>query len=147
MIRSLRTVAAAAALLAPLSAQNLCSGCSVQSYGQTCGPVLDVTLTANGGNTARLTVLVSQADPAGVGFMMWGKQTLDLPLPGTLCHFYTDYVWGHFFQIAPDGTADVGHAWPNNNPGYFFIQMVDIERQGTVFGAIRTTNGARVERT
>ena len=40
----------------------------------------------------------------------------------------------------------LGHAWPNNNPGFFFIQMIDIERQGTVFGNIRTTNGARVER-
>ena len=146
MIKILRTLVAATAVLAPITAQAPCQGCTKVTYGQSCGPVLDATLTANGGNSARLTVLVANADPSGVGFMMWGKQQLDLQLPGTLCHYYTDYVYGHFFQIGGDGTASLGHAWPGSQPGFFFIQVADIERQGTFFSNPRLSNGVRVER-
>jgi hypothetical protein len=122
-----------------------CPGCTSSYYGQSCGPQLTVELTTRNPSAASFGVYLTEAVPSDIGILIVGTQQLDLPIPGTLCHVYTDFVYGHFVQIRNDGTFDWVHPWPNGNPGVVFVQIAQIDRR--TFVDITTTRGARAERT
>jgi hypothetical protein len=126
----------------PIAAQQQCSQ---TPYGQGCGPTLTVSFSPIGAHH-KISVLMQGGFAHSHGVWIWGIQDLAFPIPGTQCFLYTDFVYGHPFISAPDGTALMEHSWPNSlNGAYVRLQAASLSVDGSNNLLIRTTNGVFAE--
>lgn len=142
MRRHLLAISLAALLSSAAAAQQQCTKVS---YGQSCGPTLSVSFYPIGGHH-KISVLLQNAFPQSHGLWIWGIQDLVFPIPGTACNLYTDFVYGHGFVTAPDGSALMEHSWPlSMNGAYIRLQAASFMIDANNDLLIRTTNGVFAE--
>jgi hypothetical protein len=132
-------LAAFASVSAPAQQQ-----CSQAPYGQGCGPTLTVSFYPIGQHH-KISVLMENGFSHTHGVWVWGIENIAFPIPGTQCFAYTNFVYGHPFVSARDGSALLEHSWPNAlNGAWVRLQaaslMVD---NGNL--VVRTTNGVFAE--
>ena len=97
--------------------------CTQASIGAGCGPQLTITASPNGMSSERITFAGSGLFPREGGIFIVGQQEFMVPVPGTGCFLYTDFVWGHTFQANAAGEWRQPRAWPHSVTATLRVQL------------------------